>query len=163
MLVQHLSDCLAVIEPLQRECGMGAFRLLDVGSGGGLPGIVIAAVLPQVEVTCIDSVGKKAAFVRQVAGELKLRNLRSVHSRVEDFEASAFDVVSSRAFASLADFVRLTSPLLATNGTWMAMKGKTPDAEIAELPGDISVFHVEQLRVPHLAAERCIVWMRPLR
>ncbi|MDP9045081.1 MAG: 16S rRNA (guanine(527)-N(7))-methyltransferase RsmG [Pseudomonadota bacterium] len=161
MLTHHLADCLAIIGPLQRECGMGAFRLLDVGSGGGLPGAVIAMVLPQVEVTCIDSVGKKAAFIRQVAGELKLRNLRAIHSRVEELETSSFDVIGSRAFASLSDFIRVTRTHLALNGTWMAMKGKVPTVELSELPADVDVFHVEQLRVPALNAERCIVWMRP--
>lgn len=163
MLVQHLADCLAVIQPLQRECGMGAFRLLDVGSGGGLPGVVIATVLPQIEVTCVDSVGKKAAFVRQVAGELRLRNLRAAHARVEDLKASSFDVIASRAFASLSEFTRLTVNHLALHGTWMAMKGKPPHEELAALPDDVTVFHVEQLQVPGLGADRCLVWMRPKR
>jgi 16S rRNA (guanine527-N7)-methyltransferase len=163
MLVQHLADCLAVIGPLRRECGAGAFRLMDVGSGGGLPGVVIAILSPEIEVTCLDAVGKKAAFVRQVAGELKLRNLRAHHARVEQLEAASFDVISSRAFASLADFVRLTRAHLSNQGAWLAMKGKTPDLEIADLPDGIDVFHVEQLRVPGLGADRCIVWMRPKR
>jgi 16S rRNA (guanine527-N7)-methyltransferase len=159
MLIQHLADCLAVIDPLRRECGVGAFRLMDVGSGGGLPGVVIAIMSPAVEVTCVDTVGKKSAFVRQVAGELPLRNLQAEHARVEQFKSAPFDVVSSRAFASLADFTRLTRAHLAVNGTWMAMKGKTPGGELEQLPAEIDVFHVEQLRVPGLDAERCIVWM----
>jgi 16S rRNA (guanine527-N7)-methyltransferase len=161
MLIQHLADCLTIIGPLRRECGVGAFRLMDVGSGGGLPGVVIAILSPEIEVTCVDAVGKKAAFVRQVAGELTLRNLRANHARVEQLGAASFDVISSRAFASLADFVRLTRSHLSTQGTWLAMKGKSPASEIEELPEDIDVFHVEQLRVPELDADRCIVWMRP--
>ena len=161
MMVQHLADCLAIIDPFRRECGSGALRVLDVGSGGGLPGVILAILNPSVEVTCVDTVGKKAAFVRQVSAELRLRNLRAEHARVEQMTSASYDVISARAFASLADFVSLTRDLLAINGTWLAMKGKLPTDEIAQLPTDVSVFHVEQLIVPGLDAERCIVWMRP--
>ncbi|HMC16425.1 MAG TPA: 16S rRNA (guanine(527)-N(7))-methyltransferase RsmG [Albitalea sp.] len=160
MRVQHLNDCLAVIAPLRRKLPNGG-RLLDVGSGGGLPGVVIAAVCPDIEVTCVDAVGKKAAFIRQAAAELAATNLRGEHARVESVKLPPFDVITSRAFASLADFVRLTWPLLAPGGVWLAMKGKRPDDEIKALPANIDVFHVEQLTVPELDAERCIVWMRP--
>jgi 16S rRNA (guanine527-N7)-methyltransferase len=159
MLTQHLFDCLAVIEPLRRVAGAG--RLLDVGSGGGLPGVVIALLCPGWQVVCVDTVGKKAAFIQQAAVELRLPNLRAQHARVESLALPPFDVITSRAFASLQDFVRLTRTSLAPGGVWMAMKGKRPDDELAGLPADIDVFHVEQLTVPDLAAERCIVWMRP--
>lgn len=163
MLTLHVADCLAVIEPLRRQmpAGSATTRLLDVGSGGGLPGVVIAIMNPAVSVTCVDSVGKKTAFVQQVAGELRLPNLHAKHARVENLGASAFDVITSRAFSTLADFTRLTRPCLAAHGVWMAMKGKVPADEIAELATDISVFHVEPITVPGLDAERCIVWMRP--
>lgn len=163
MLTQHLADCLAVTGPLRRERGRGPFRLLDVGSGGGLPGVVIAILEPAVDVTCVDTVGKKAAFVRQVAGELRLSNLRAEHTRVEQMKPGSFDVVTSRAFASLSDFVRLTGIHLASDGIWMAMKGKAPLDELAQVPGTVDVFHVEPIAVPGLDAERCIVWMRPKR
>jgi 16S rRNA (guanine527-N7)-methyltransferase len=158
MLTQHLADCLAVIEPLRHMRERG--RLLDVGSGGGLPGVVIAIMLPLVDVTCVDAVGKKAAFVRQVAGVMRLPNLQAVHARVERMRDGPFDIVTSRAFASLLDFTASTRSRLAEDGVWMAMKGRTPDAEIAALPVDIDVFHVEQLTVPGLDAKRCLVWMR---
>ena len=161
MLTQHLLDSLAVIEPLRRQTGGMAARLLDVGSGGGLPGAVIAICCPQLRVDCLDAVGKKAAFVQQVAAGLGLPNLRGVHGRVEKV-ADRYDVVSSRAFASLADFVNGSRQALAEQGIWLAMKGKRPDDEIAALPPDAAVFHVEQLSVPELAAQRCIVWMRPV-
>ena len=159
MLTHHLADCLAVVGPLQRT-SCAAPRVLDVGSGGGLPGAVIATMLPDWKVTCIDAVGKKAAFVRQVAGELGLQNLLAVHGRVEAARNARFEIVTARAFASLADFVALTRPLLAPQGVWMAMKGRAPDAEIEALPADVEVFHVERIAVPGLAAERCLVWMR---
>ena len=159
MLTQHLADCLALIPPLQRHQAQG--RLLDVGSGGGLPGVVIAVMLPGIDVTCVDTVGKKAAFVRQVAATLRLPNLHAEHARVEQMRQSAFDVVTSRAFASLADFTRWTRARLAPGGVWLAMKGKHPDDEIAALPADVAVFHVEPLAVPGLDAQRCLVWMRP--
>ena len=162
MLGQHLADCLAVVPPLQRQLGETAGRrLVDVGSGGGLPGVVLAVLLPGLQVTCVDTVGKKAAFVRQVAAELRLPNLKAEHARVESLKGPAADVVTSRAFASLADFVRLTAHLLAPGGVWMAMKGKRPDDEIAALPATAAMFHVEPLAVPGLDAERCLVWLRP--
>lgn len=161
MLTQHLLDSLAVVEPLRRQTGGAAGRLLDVGSGGGLPGAVIAICCPQLKVDCLDAVGKKAAFVQQVAAGLGLPNLRGVHGRVEKV-ADRYDVVSSRAFASLADFVNGSRQALEGQGVWLAMKGKRPDDEIAALPSDVAVFHVEQLSVPELAAQRCIVWMRPV-
>jgi 16S rRNA (guanine527-N7)-methyltransferase len=163
MLIQHLADCLAVVGPLRHACGQGARRVLDVGSGGGLPGVMIAALNPQIDVTCVDTVGKKAAFVRQVSAELRLRNLHAEHARVEQLTSPPFDVVTSRAFASLADFVHLTRKHLAPGGVWMAMKGKPPVDEIAAVPEDVTVFHVEQLSVPGLDAERCLVWMRPVQ
>jgi 16S rRNA (guanine527-N7)-methyltransferase len=158
MRTQHLADCLAVVPALQRHAGVG--RLLDVGSGGGLPGVVIATMLPGWDVTCVDAVGKKAAFVRQVAGALSLPNLHATHGRVEALRAAAFDLITSRAFASLADFVTLTRQHLKAGGVWMAMKGRAPEEELAALPADIEAFHVEQLQVPRLDAQRCLVWMR---
>lgn len=160
MLTQHLADCLAVLPALARRVDTGG-RLLDVGSGGGLPGVVIACALPAWDVTTVDAVAKKAAFVRQVAGALALPNLHAAHARVESLRAEPFQLITSRAFASLADFVQLTRMHLAPRGLWMAMKGRVPDDEIAALPGDIDVFHVEQLAVPGLDAQRCLVWMRP--
>jgi len=158
MATQHLADCLAVLAPLRQRCAQG--RLLDVGSGGGLPGVVLAIMQPALDVSCVDSVGKKAAFVRQVAGHLGLENLHAVHARVQDLKAPPFDLVTSRAFASLADFTCWTAERLAPQGLWMAMKGKTPTDEIAALPLEIDMFHVEPLAVPGLDAERCLVWMR---
>ena len=158
MLTQHLADCLAVVKPLQDRARTG--RLLDAGSGGGLPGVVIALLLPSWDVTCVDAVGKKMAFVRQVAGSLRLGNLHAEHTRLELLKKPLFDVITSRGFASLADFVSITQKHLAPRGVWMAMKGRVPDGEIASLPADVSVFHVEQLKVPGLDAQRCLVWMR---
>jgi 16S rRNA (guanine527-N7)-methyltransferase len=163
MLNLHIIDSLAAAPPLHKYlalAGLTNCSLLDVGSGGGLPGVVLAATMPLVDVTCVDAVGKKAAFVQQVAGELMLRNLRGVHARVERMQAAPFDVITSRAFASLSDFVQLTRMHLKPQGVWMALKGKMPDDEIAALPADVQVFHVEQLQVPGLEAERCIIWIK---
>jgi 16S rRNA (guanine527-N7)-methyltransferase len=160
MRLHHIADCLAVVEPLRRHAGGRPLRILDVGSGGGLPGVVLAVVEPRWDVSCVDSVGKKAAFIRQVAGELSLPNLHALHARVEGLPGPSFDLITSRAFASLPDFVRLTRPLLAPGGAWMAMKGHHPADEITALPADIDVFHVEPLAVPGLAAKRCLIWMQ---
>ena len=168
MLTHHLLDSLAAVAPLRRhvsERGRGAAgqgaRLLDVGSGGGLPGVVFAICCPALDVSCVDTVGKKAAFIQQAAVALKLPNLHGIHARVETLQAP-FDIISCRAFASLPDFVNGSRGALAPQGTWLAMKGKRPDDEIAALPAGVQVFHVEPLAVPGLDAERCIVWMRPL-
>jgi 16S rRNA (guanine527-N7)-methyltransferase len=159
MLSHHLVDSLSVIAPLQRH---GApTRLMDVGAGGGLPGVVMAICFPGTDVSCVDAVAKKATFIQQVAAELKLPNLHGVHSRVEALKTQPFGVITSRAFASLVDFTTLTRQHLAGGAVWMAMKGQHPADEIAALPADVDVFHVEQLAVPGLDAQRCIVWMRP--
>lgn len=159
MITHHLLDSLAAIPPLRRHTGGKPLSLLDVGSGGGLPGVVIAICCPEMRVDCVDTVAKKAAFIQQAAVQLKLPNLRGVHARVENL-AGPYDVICSRAFASLPDFVAWSGGALAPGGVWLAMKGKRPDDEMAALPPQAEVFHVEQLTVPGLAAERCIVWMR---
>ena len=165
ILTHHLLDSLSSISPLLRYLAQGArgvaqeIELLDVGSGGGLPGVVIAICCPNICVTCVDTVAKKAAFVQQVAASLKLSNLRGLHARVESL-SGPFDVICSRAFASLPDFVNWSAGALSEKGVWMAMKGKLPEAEMAALPSFVEVFHVEQLQVPGLQADRCMVWMK---
>ena len=159
MLTQHLADCLALIPPLQRHQAQG--RLLDVGSGGG-------------SARCgdrRDAARDRRDLRRHRRQEGRLRPpgrcdaalaqpaRRARPGRTD--AASAFDVVTSRAFASLADFTRWTRARLAPGGVWLAMKGKHPDDEIAALPADVDVFHVEPLAVPGLDAQRCLVWMRP--
>lgn len=163
MLTHHLLDSLAVVNPMRRFLDTHeAPRVLDVGSGGGLPGVVLATMCPTVDVTCVDTVGKKAAFIRQCAGELQLPNLHAVHARVESMPTQpGFDVVTARAFSSLAQLEALTHTLLRPGGVWAALKGQRPAEEIAALPSQAEVFHVEQLQVPGLAAERCLVWIRP--
>ena len=167
MLTHHLLDSLAAIAPLNRHLQQAGLQqgstLLDVGSGAGLPGVVIAICCPAVAVSCVDTVAKKAAFIKQAALALKLPNLMGLHARVEHLPTqlqTRFDVVCSRAFASLLDFTQLSSGALAPQGVWMAMKGKFPADELAVLPAAVTMFHVEQLQVPGLDAERCIVWMR---
>jgi 16S rRNA (guanine527-N7)-methyltransferase len=160
MLTHHLLDSLTAIAPLSRHTQGQPRKVLDVGSGGGLPGVVLAICMPELNVTCVDTVAKKAAFVQQVAVSLKLPNLRGIHARVESL-TDPYDVICSRAFASLPDFVTWSHSALAEGGVWMAMKGKHPQDEIDALPADIKVFHVEPLTVPGLDVERCMVWMKP--
>ena len=178
MLTHHVLDSLSVVLPLRRQLDalrsegfaspsgdqvsrdMGKpLALLDVGSGAGLPGVVIAITCPDIQVTCLDAVAKKVAFIKQVAATLKLSNLTGLHARIETL-AQPYDIISSRAFASLADFVSGSHKALAGRGIWMAMKGKTPEEELVSLPDLAKVFHVEQLDVPGLDAQRCLVWMR---
>jgi 16S rRNA (guanine527-N7)-methyltransferase len=163
MLTHHVLDSLAVIAPLRRQLHALALdesiRVLDVGAGAGLPGVVLAICCPTMVVHCVDTVAKKAAFIQQAAVGLKLPLLRGIHARVESL-TEPYAVVTSRAFASLADFTQWSQGALAEQGVWMAMKGKNPQAEMAQLPAQVAVFHVEPLVVPGLDAERCIVWMR---
>ena len=163
MLTHHLLDSLAVIVPMHRQlAALGAgesLRVLDVGAGAGLPGVVLAICCPALTVHCVDTVAKKAAFVQQVAVSLKLPHLRGIHARVESL-TEPYDLVCSRAFASLVDFTTWSSAALAPQGVWMAMKGKDPQAEIDALGANVQVFHVEPLHVPGLDADRCLVWAR---
>lgn len=162
MLTHHLLDSLAAVAPLRRQlaaAGLVKASLLDVGSGAGLPGVVIAICCPEVAVTCVDTVAKKAAFIKQASLALKLPNLTGLHARVENI-TDTFDVVCSRAFASLVDFTQWSVVALKEGGVWMAMKGKHPADEIAAVSATADVFHVEQLKVPGLDAERCILWLR---
>ena len=165
MMTHHLLDSLTAVHALQRYLqGNGleqGSRLLDVGSGAGLPGVVFSICCPAVKVVCVDTVAKKVAFIKQVALTLKLSNLEGLHARVESI-AQPFDVICSRAFASLADFTNWSVGALAMQGVWMAMKGKHPSSEILALPEKTIVFHVEQLQVPGLNAERCVLWLRPV-
>jgi 16S rRNA (guanine527-N7)-methyltransferase len=116
--------------------------------------------MPELNVGCVDTVAKKAAFVQQVAVSLKLPNLRGIHARVESL-TDPYQVICSRAFASLPDFVTWSRSALAEGGVWVAMKGKHPQDEITALPSGVKVFHVEPLNVPGLAVDRCMVWMKP--
>ena len=164
MLTHHLLDSLAAVTPLKRHLaqqGGAGLRLLDVGSGGGLPGVVFAICCLDLDVSCVDTVAKKAAFIQQAAAALGLKNLHGIHARVETL-VGPFDVVSCRAFAALQDFTAWSRAALAPQGVWLAMKGKRPDEEIAALPAGVELFHVEQLAVPGLDAERCICWLRPV-
>lgn len=149
----HLLDSLAVVPHLG-----SATSIADVGSGGGLPGIVLAIACPQLRICSIEAVGKKASFQQQVRIELGLENFSVVAQRVEAVKpALQFDAVISRAFSSLADFVALTRHLLRDGGTWLAMKGVYPADEIAALPHGLRVAAAITLDVPGLEAERNLI------
>ena len=162
MLTHHLLDSLAAVAPLQKHLqnrSLTNARVLDVGAGAGLPGVVLAICCPTLALTCVDTVGKKAAFIKHVALALGLPNLMGLHARVETI-TQPFDVICSRAFASLADFTGWSQAALASGGVWMALKGKHPAEELAMLPPNVAMFHVEPLTVPGLGAERCIIWLQ---
>jgi 16S rRNA (guanine527-N7)-methyltransferase len=150
MVTLHVLDSLSVLPYIQGK------NLLDVGSGGGLPGIVLAICKPELQVTTIDTVQKKAIFMRQVKGELGLSNLTVVHNRVENYQpAEKFEAIISRAFSEMALFVKLTQHLLAENGRWLAMKGQVPHAELNKL--DLKAQHIIPLKVAGLQAERHLI------
>jgi 16S rRNA (guanine527-N7)-methyltransferase len=146
MVTLHLLDSLSVLPYVNRK------TLLDVGSGGGLPGIVLAICKPELQVTTIDTVQKKTIFMRQVKGELALHNLQVVHARVEQYQAEPFDQIISRAFSELALFIKLTRHLLAKQGQWLAMKGLLPTQELASL--SMQATNIIPLKVANLEAER---------
>lgn len=157
MVTQHLLDSLSVVAAFT-----GAKRVLDVGAGGGLPGIVLAiwasVAQPSMQIALVDTVRKKTAFLTQVKAELGLSNVTIYTGRVEQLQVSApFDVITSRAFAELADFITWSGHLLAPDGSFMAMKGVTPDDEIRRLPVGWVVREIRALSVPTLSAERHLI------
>ncbi len=145
----HILDSLAIIPHMQGK------RIIDIGTGAGLPGIPLAICLPEIDFTLLDSNAKKTRFVQQAILELKLNNAAVLHSRVEDYHPEhAYDVVLTRAFASLADIVKLTTHLPGKNGVLLAMKGQNMDAELAQISAKKSVIPVS---VPGTDVERCLV------
>jgi 16S rRNA (guanine527-N7)-methyltransferase len=163
MLSHHVVDSLSAVVPLRRHLRhVGSPLVCDVGSGAGLPGMVLAVMNPDWRLRCVDSVGKKVAFVRQAAAELGLRNVDAVHARVEAVRDRA-QLVVSRAFATLRRFTDATRHLLTPDGVWVAMKGRMPAQEVEDLPAAVELFHVEPLHPPGVAEARCLVWLRPQR
>lgn len=161
ILTHHLLDSLALVPQLVRLAGGQAVRVLDVGAGGGLPGIPLAVAWPLAQVTLVDAVQKKVAFITQAQLELRLPNVKAVHSRVEKLNEPRFDIVTSRAFASLLDFVSLTRESISPTSWWLAMKGTEPIEEIAALPEWVNVVDVIELKVPGLDEARHLVVMQP--
>ena len=155
MITQHLLDSLAAVPAFA-----GAKQVLDVGAGGGLPGIVLAIARPDMQVSMIDTVHKKTAFLTQVKAELGLANVTVYTARVEQLQvANKFDVITSRAFAELADFVTWSGHLLQEGGCFIALKGVLPTDEIARLPAKWKASTVQPLIVPGLNAERHLVFI----
>jgi 16S rRNA (guanine527-N7)-methyltransferase len=169
LLTHHLLDCLAVVRPIERALARYAtgvlpgrpVHYLDAGSGGGLPGIPMAIARPHWHGLLVDAVQKKCAFLEQVRLELRLDNIAVRHARLESPGLGTHELIVSRAFASLRDFVTLTRPLLRPNGLWVAMKGRNPSAELAELPADVEAVDTSTLRVPQLEEQRHLVILRP--
>jgi len=164
-LTHHLLDSLSIVPTLTtRAHGKAPLRVLDVGAGGGLPGIPLAIALPAAHVTLLDKVEKKVAFLRQVQLELRLPNVDVVHARVEQLRAPLFDVILARAFATLLELVKLSRTLLANDGCWCAMKGMLPRAEIDELERaqlGVRIAQIVKLNVPRLDAERHLILIEP--
>jgi len=164
VMSHHLLDSLAILPTVLDLARSTPARVLDVGTGGGLPGVPLAIAAPKLHITLLDRVQKKSAFVQQVKSELRLQNIEVVHSRVEDYRGAIFDVIVSRAFSSLADFVRATRHLLAASGHWCAMKGSMPNEEIQELERvspSVRLTRAVKLRVPRLDAERHLLLLEP--
>ena len=155
IISHHLLDSLTLPPYLE-----GAQTMLDVGSGGGQPGIPAAVCRPNLQITLLDANTKKTSFLQQAAIELELKNVRVVSGRVEAVQGLRADVITSRAFAELADFVNWTAHLLQDGGCWAAMKGVYPAAEIDRLPDSVCVERVDKIRVPQLNAERHMVILR---
>ncbi len=147
MIIRHLLDSLAILPHVQGS------SLADLGTGPGLPGVVLAIAAPGREVLLVDSNGKKVRFLREAIRSLKLKGVRAEQSRVEDVKGQ-FDCITARAFASLADMLGWGGHLLAADGVWLAMKGKRPDDELPGIPPGFAVRSTHELAVPGLSAER---------
>lgn len=162
-LTHHVLDSLSVVAPLNATLarrGLAAAQVLDVGAGGGLPGIPLAIACPRLQVTMIDAVQKKAAFLTQAALELRLSNVTVCHGRVEQYTGQ-FDVITCRAFASLTDFVSWTRHLLGPGACWLAMKARIDADELRALPADVHLAATLPLAVPGLNQERHLLEIRP--
>lgn len=146
----HILDSLAILPHIQGE------RIIDIGTGAGLPGIPLALCLPEMQFTLLDSNAKKTRFVQQAVLELKLKNVTVIHNRVEDYQPEIkFDAVLTRAFASLPDIIKLTSHLLNDNGVLLAMKGQIPETELQTV-SDYNC-QIIPLHIPNVEAERCLL------
>ena len=155
MVSVHLLDSLSILPFVSTQ----AHSVLDVGSGGGLPGVPLAIMRSDLAVTLIDSHSKKTAFLQQAVIELGLNNVQVITDRVENVKEFQYDIIVSRAFAELGDFVRLSSHLLSNQGVWLAMKGVYPYEEIDRLPENIMVKQVLEVKVPFIDGSRHIVEM----
>ena len=145
----HILDSLAILPHIEGK------RVIDIGTGAGLPGIPLAIFLPEVEFVLLDSNAKKTRFVQQVILELKLKNVSVIHSRAEDYQPElGFDIITTRAFTNLADMVKMTAHLLSPDGVLLAMKGLIPEAELAEINAKTTLLPI---KVPEVEAERCLV------
>lgn len=166
MLVQHVFDCLAIVpavDAYERHHQLGFEFIADIGSGAGLPAVVLSVVRPQTRIVSIDAVEKKTSFVQFIANKLDLDNLQSLHKRVEDISDNKFDLVISRAFASLSKFVQLSGSLLDDNGVIAAMKANQVETEAQELlqnHSDWYVHQVDEIVVPEMQAKRCLAWLQ---
>jgi 16S rRNA (guanine527-N7)-methyltransferase len=162
--VQHLYDSLAVIEPIERYLksqSIDKASVFDVGSGAGLPGVIISIMCPQIDVVCVDSVGKKTAFIKHVASMLQLKNLEAQHQRVENWQIEPAQIVISRAFSSLVNFTKLAGMHVQNNGQMIAMKAHLSKIELDEFEQQKQwqIKYIENLVVPNMTAARCLVWI----
>jgi 16S rRNA (guanine527-N7)-methyltransferase len=155
VISHHILDSLTLLPYVERARG-----LIDVGSGGGMPGIPVAIARPDLPVALLDANSKKTSFLQQAVIELGLSNVQVITARVEAMVGEQFDVITSRAFAELNDFVTITKQLMAKDGYWAAMKGVYPYEEIERLPENVELVQVDKLSVPHLDAERHMVLVR---
>ncbi|QHS10400.1 16S rRNA (guanine(527)-N(7))-methyltransferase RsmG [Sinimarinibacterium sp. NLF-5-8] len=162
MVARHLLDSLAIVQPLRALGGYAQRRVLDVGSGAGLPGLLLAMVEPEVQVTVLDSNGKKARFMRHVVRTLALDNVEVAEARVESWSTGVgFGVITSRAFSALDAFFRQTAHLLAPGGQWAAMKGRLDHGEQAQLPPTVHICQTLSLQVPGLDEARHLIIAEP--
>jgi 16S rRNA (guanine527-N7)-methyltransferase len=162
MVTHHLLDCLAIVQPLRLLTGGQAMQIVDVGTGAGLPGLVLAATCPELQVLCIDSVEKKVAFVQQAIGVMHLSNAQTTATRVESL-TQQFDVVTCRAFASISEIITLAGHLVKEGGFVAAMKGPKLEKETAEMPLGWQVAETIVLAVPGLGEERSLAIIKRMK
>jgi len=166
ILVQHVFDSLSIIPAVRaffaQRPGLTGGGVIDVGSGAGLPGVVIAVTTPEIQVSCVDAVQKKVAFIKHVAGIMGCRNLTAIHGRIETLLPMGAGLIVSRAFASLSDFTALSQTHVLAGGAMLAMKSRRSDEDIAEFSASNigwEVDRVDWINVPNMSAKRCLVWL----
>ncbi|AGF47298.1 glucose inhibited division protein B [Candidatus Kinetoplastibacterium desouzaii TCC079E] len=164
IVTNHIIDSISVLPSLDKLSIKKNINICDVGSGAGLPGIILSIMRPDWNIFCVESIGKKTAFMRQAIGVLNLSNLKIIQSRVESLHGYKFDILISRAFSSLKNFVLLSKHLVDSEGLICAMKGKIPEEEILEFSDikDLYIDNIEILKVPNLKAQRCLIIIKKI-
>lgn len=163
VLTHHIFDCMSILSAIEKKVGRDNFTVVDVGSGAGLPGVIIGLWFPKSRVVCVDTVEKKTTFIRYVSGTMGCKNIEARHARIEELDPQQADIVISRAFSSLTLFTTLAGKHCSENGMMVSMKSAQVQEDLAELDNSASEWcleSLEELDVPEVSARRNLVWLQ---